>query len=258
MITAFNKLDVNKIKKIQKWTEFKQKCKSAKKREKKNNDGNINNSVKGLKQDDNNNNNNIINFEQNQNLININQNKEIKIEEKREENIIGGIDSKNENGINPQQAQPNSTDKDKNYFINFDVKTDKNHVGNNNPNSDNPYTLSAWCGLLPIVPSIIFVVKIKINQRKLTGGYIALIIVGIFPVISAIVFGIMALVYNQNNLAKKTQENLKYACNINENDNNIEEKENENNKGGKISPINLIVNSEQNQNQNQQEQKDKS
>ena len=88
---------------------------------------------------------------------------------------------------------------------------------------------------MPIVPSIIFGVK---TQHKLTAGDIFLIIVGLIPVISAIVFGIMAYKYNQNILDKKTQENLKYTVNLNEND--IEKKGNENNKDEQTNVFGLI------------------
>ena len=133
------------------------------------------------------------------------------------ENIIGGIVDKN--------------------IININNNNIINNFGENQPQeSGNPYTLSACLGiLLPIVPSIIFGVK---TQHKLTAGDIFLIIVGLIPVISAIVFGIMAYKYNQNILDKKTQENLKYTVNLNEND--IEKKGNENNKDEQTNVFGLI------------------
>ena len=222
IITVINKLDEKKIEQRRILAKWKQINKSKKEKEKQDN------SINENKNDNN------IN-EKNDNK------KKIQTEEKKEKQGNGVNENKNDNNINEKK------EKNINIIINVPISD----------NPSNPYTLSAWLGFLPVIPSIIFGVKIYNEQHKLTGGDIVLIIVGIFPIISAIVFGIMAYRRNQNNLAKKTQQDLKYAGNINENDNNIEEKEkeNENDKGEKINLFSLIDNSNQHQYQNQENKK---
>ena len=188
--------------------------------------------------------------------IDINKNEEPKIdinkiiikkEIKTKENIIGVIVDKNI--INT------SKDKNLNRQTNSTVIINNNNIinnfGENQPQeSGNPYTLSACLGiLLPIVPSIIFGVK---TQHKLTAGDIFLIIVGLIPVISAIVFGIMAYKYNQNNLDSKIPKNLKCPDTTNKND--IENNENNINQVEGIHPISSMVNGNQDQNQKKQDQ----
>ncbi len=215
MIPYLNKLYKNKINKTI-LTEFKQMYESAKERKEKNN------------------NNMIITNE-----INWGEN----INEKINENEPDTNNQKDENQKNSQVINVSNitnTNINNNNIIN-------NPEENQPHESSNPYTLVAWFGLLlPVISSIIFGIKIYHKQHKLTGKDIALIIVGLIPVISAIVFGIMAYRYNQNNLAKKTQENLKYAVNLNDND--IEENENEINQNEKINQLS-IADGEQNQNQ---------
>lgn len=73
----------------------------------------------------------------------------------------------------------------------------------------NPYTASAIIGIfLPIVPSIVFVVKVVYDdERKFGLTDLLLIIVGLIPVVSAIVFGILA--YNCNAIIDDDNESLK-------------------------------------------------
>ncbi len=116
--------------------------------------------------------------------------------------------------------------------------------------------ISAWLGCFSIVPSIIFGVKVYTKQHKFTDGDIALIIVGLFPIISAIVFVTLSYEYTQNNLAPEIPKNLKNTAYMNnnnieilENNNSIAEKEKE------FNPLNSIVGIKQNQIQNQQKPK---
>ena len=70
-------------------------------------------------------------------------------------------------------------------------------------------TVSAIIGIfLPIVPSIVFVVKVVYDdERKFGLTDLLLIIVGLIPVVSAIVFGILA--YNCNAIIDDDNKSIK-------------------------------------------------
>ena len=138
-------------------------------------------------------------------------------------------------------------DNDINIINNNESKNiNSNNFGENQKQNNtqhelgNPYTLSAVLDIFsPCISSIIFVIKINKKQHKLTGGDIVLIIVGLVPVISAIVFGILAYKYNQNNLAPEIPKNLKDTVNMNEK-NIIKKNDSVTNKNTEINPLSIV------------------
>ena len=106
-------------------------------------------------------------------------------------------------------------------------KNENNIVNTNNTGQEtgNPYTLPVFWGLFPIIPSIIFGVKIRNKQGKLDVGNVFLIIVGLIPGISVIVFGIMACLYNH--IHSKGPQNIQTTDNMSKNDIGGDEKNKE-------------------------------